>query len=707
VLLRVIGKESVRAYLPAYSLTFKVPSFHFDSFVRSFLLQEKQREHVEDFLQAQNERVVTIEEDLFEATDHILPASRESKTATELAELCRLVQEATRQKLSLLKTRLELMSGGGMTTIDWKEQQQQVHNPSPAQKVYWSIGGPLECVIEGDVETEGATTPGSMTMPSPFTTAKKQGKKSITPTTPTMDSFSFRYVECNAGCTEGTILSYLASPFTLPVVSASTHSFLETMNIPSGDKKRVSLKGRLSQSPSSRASSRSDRQLNFDGFQEDDSVISLESQSTIVANKSQTSSSIIEERNEFIARMESTLGRVEESILENRPSDETNGTSGRSTSSRRPSNNKFLEELEEEEDFDDDSTNVAPTQVASVNKDKSEPVGQTSTISGQNIQKPVPVFHRPTHILVDTDMPSPTHTNLTMDATMLNDTFLSMSMLADDDNNSTVTPILDRYRLDPDDNSIGIRVVPNKRGIRGGRTNHEIIPEAKTPLPTEYMTHSDGFLSPKGIPGSVSARKKKQYRRTPFPKKQLDDSFQFVDENDDPNVQLNQSAKSSFSVPRSSFSVPPLRPRSFGPARTVPANPSSSSRTLSLPGTSSNSIRAVDGNQGIQKEPSLRMGKWMEKITMAEYDLAPRVVQMQVNRDEANQVLDALEDFLTVNNQTSLEFSQQQGYQVLSKVLKTEQKSKSVLMSLCHWRRLLMYRDKEHGMIFAVNQFEQ
>ena len=96
---------------------------------------------------------------------------------------------------------------------------------------------------------------------------------------------------------------------------------------------------------------------------------------------------------------------------------------------------------------------------------------------------------------------------------------------------------------------------------------------------------------------------------------------------------------------------------------------------------------------------------------MAEYDKAPRVVQMQVRRDEANCALEALEDFLTarlhVNNETDLEFTEKQGYEVLQKLLESEQKSKSVLMSLCHWRRLLMFRDRTHGMVFRVNQFEQ
>jgi hypothetical protein len=322
-----------------------------------------------------------------------------------------------------------------------------------------------------------------------------------------------------------------------------------------------------------------------------------------------------------------------------------------------------------------------------------------------------------------------------MDATMMNDTLISMSMLADDDNSSTVTPILDRYRLDADDNSIGIKVVPNRRGMHGRGSKQivsETIPEVNTPSPREE------FRSPTGLPGTVSARKKK-YRKTPFPKRKQrdDDSIQTWDENDDPNIK----AEIASTKPRStlgSISVPPLRPRSLELRRTTRETTPAMSRQFSLPGKSSRTTfmtplsdalvaehidsshsetemvktserQSTMADQNVTSE-SVRMGKWMEQITMAEYDRAPRVVKMQVQRDEANDSLNAIEDFLTSNlqqNQISLEFTEKQGHEVLGDQTGTEQKTKSVLMSLCHWRRLLMFRDSVHGMVFAVNQFEQ
>ena len=146
-----------------------------------------QRDHAERFLKTQQRRVAGIEEQLVEATNFILPACPDSKTATELAELVRLVQEASRKKMQLLKARLELMG------YDWEEEPGILSPQTPQAEIHWAVGGRLESVVEGDVETEGATTPGSMLQPSPSYSANKE-MPLLTPPTPTMDNFSFRYV---------------------------------------------------------------------------------------------------------------------------------------------------------------------------------------------------------------------------------------------------------------------------------------------------------------------------------------------------------------------------------------------------------------------------------------------------------------------------------------------------------------------------------
>jgi hypothetical protein len=494
-----------------------------------------------------------------------------------------------------------------------------------------------------------------------------------------------------------------------PFCSSETASIIGKMDLPSSQTKaKTPGKGLLKTTPSpSNSSRRSERQLNFEGFRDEDDMISIntmEQQARASQNMALSPlQELREERSQFLARMESMLERVEEELLhESRPSDETNGLSRQSSkepSMERPSNSKFLEELHADEDSgDDDSTNVIATLVA----DKPQPVGN-------KIMRPVPIVRRPSHIVVDTGLlPSPSHTNITMDGILMNDTMISMSVLQDDDNDSTVTPVLDRYRLDPDDNSIGIKVVPNKRGQHLQRIP-ESGPTQRDLNTSAFNDENDGFLSPKGLPGSVSARKTKQYRKTPFPKKDQDHTF---DEENHPNrgtlsFSPSPSSTSSFdaSNPESSFSVPPLRPRSLGPSRT-------SSRTFATPGVQSVSILSktpvvqnVEGNA--RRESFDKKYEWMEEITKAEYNKAPKIVRMNVSRDEANQAIAILSKLLTSKHQTSqiLEFSASEAYEQLSKVVPSEVKCKTVLVGLCHWMRLL-YREDGDETMFVVNRFE-
>jgi hypothetical protein len=439
-----------------------------------------------------------------------------------------------------------------------------------------------------------------------------------------------------------------------------------------------------------------------------------------------------EERSQFLLRMESMLERVEEELIhESRPSDEVSRISdlkpkARSVKSRpsdehslpseqssiteknrvmeRPSNNKFLQELEEGEneeqsssgtDHDDDSTNVIATLVA-----------EEPQLLRQNIQRPVPVFsRRPTHITVDMGVQSPAQTNITMDATFMNDTMISTSVMmqdGDEENLSIMTPILDRYRLDPDDNSIGVKVVPNERGMHQRQRLRTHPEESAQRADAEFYQDSDGFRSPKGLPRSVSARKAHQYRKTPYPNK-VQEKRSFEDENHPNTPALAFSPVSSTpsfdtANPESSFSVPPLRPRSVGPFRAAGAR-SSSSRTKSLPTTSARLPKTSIMTNAGEQQTNL-----IEKITMAEYDSAPRVVQMNVSRDEANTTIAILNDYLEVNRQHK--FSEQEGRRALSTAFESEQQSKSVLLSLCHWKRLMMYRQEDSTTMFAVNSFE-
>ena len=168
-----------------------------------FAILAEHHTQAERYLNNQKRRISSIDECLLEATENILPPCHEAKTLTELSELCRLVQEATRQKMALLRTRLELLGVKPSWQDSITSPQAGLVDKGPT-RIHWSVGGPLDCVIEGDVETEGATTPGSLLQPSPFSTTTKR-KGSLTPTTPTMNTFSFRYAKSRGGFVPSTV----------------------------------------------------------------------------------------------------------------------------------------------------------------------------------------------------------------------------------------------------------------------------------------------------------------------------------------------------------------------------------------------------------------------------------------------------------------------------------------------------------------------
>jgi hypothetical protein len=618
-------------------------------------------------------------------------------------------------------------------------QQQNSRNvgmsplPTDAQNSMWPMvstigGGPLESVMEGDVETDGATTPGSF-LQSPLITGTSQRdnssrsasarksnqrqqqyrekyfKSPSTPTPPSMDALSL---------TAST--SYL-----LRTVQKNDHDGDKKDASPSSSPSRSSLaSGNSNRSTAGSGSAfelprrsfrhdvhqqQQDYQRSFESeFREEDDMITLDTQSTFakpisptrhhkaqVADESARSSS-------FFARMEGLLDRVEEQIMEHqsprryryreeasRPSDEIKVSlpvhSCRSPKridaktsflhgSRPERHCRMLPQTQHPDtpsysssdgdeqwtnytDFDDDSTNVIATQVA----ERQEPQDQghrNSAFPTNDFKKPHPLNvlqQRPTQIVIDTAISSPAHTNITMDATMMNETYTTF-MGFDEENNdrrnnpnnarayydtnndldnlSTVTPVLDRYRLDPDDdNSVGVKVVPNQRrphhkssktksalgatvekdstSIQQNQEAHSLsksmsrptTPKQTVSLPS--FTASD-FLSPKAwmsgnvsrTPTSHTPRNKKVYRKTPFPKQKPifeedDSNLAALNENDHPNVSQGSSVaavspEKSFSSAMGSMSitVPPLRPRSLGMRQKDETLPSSKAQNRSF-----------------------------------------------------------------------------------------------------------------------------
>jgi gas vesicle protein len=163
-----------------------------------------------------------------------------------------------------------------------------------------------------------------------------------------------------------------------------------------------------------------------------------------------------------------------------------------------------------------------------------------------------PSAHTVKEVIVDTSL-SPGSLNCanpTMDISALDMTLASPSrpvIIKEGEDDTAVesllvTPVLDRYRLEPDDTSIGVRVVPNERGTR-----HE-FPKVKNqlqkylvaqtnmhqtgPRPTPKAARSNDVLE--SASPFVTQRSRTVYRKTPHPKKA--GLFHTIDENTSPNL---------------------------------------------------------------------------------------------------------------------------------------------------------------------------
>ncbi|KAG7347042.1 hypothetical protein IV203_006111 [Nitzschia inconspicua] len=917
------------------------------------------------FISTQTARIHRVEKELLLATQDILPSSNESKTITELAELCRLTQTASRQKLELLKRRLQEAgytvyspvrssaekpeprrytrhvtdsTAAASTSSLLRNTTGRSPTPSSANVTHdidastsasilpWmltsTIGGPLESVLEGDAETDGATTPGSILQsPSPMlwnSSAKKiQGSSRMPLSFASPIRNKITNIHTNSISPSMPRLSLSASTADFlrrqqeqqqqqqqqdcnDKASNPLREEIQPHRTPEKSKSSVSSfvqRTQRTQTPKARHDGQQNQQQNRPWnteFREEDDMITLDTQSTFTkpaspirhattSTETKESPSQREDRSSFFARMEGMLNRVEESIMENpspprryrgdepsRPSDEIQASLSMMPRSEAPKqqyshyqraahrslyqeesysngsvNCNSLDDNEDgcddEDDEDDSSTNMAPTLIAEKNqsfrhvasksigwstdeKDSKRPHPLNTPQQQQQVQ-----IQRPTHILVDRAISSPAHTNITMDATMMNDTFASFLGMDetqlrekmaptqehpnyrfnDDDttdNLSTVTPVLDRYRLDPDDeNSIGVKVVPNERGShqkplvqtsgqkQGSHPFMTSSSRPKTPKETATLPifSASDFLSPQQTPtavtarplqqrtpGSISTQNKKVYRKTPFPKRKAtheqESNSSTFNENEHPNTSTGSSVaaspgvfqKSLAPIESISITVPPLRPRSldsrrleenfsiakgpyvsFDPLQISNKHRSKNStmqridqeenatidqidktieridQELAIGG---NTVEMVDLSSGrvdpvgksflsqvksmtqtnTAARPSLKSSN-LKKITVEEFEQAPRIVRTQVSVEEANHALDLLQEFCNhgpMEENPSLQFSEERGHEMLSSLTGSKHRSKSILISLCHWQRLSMRRDTVRGtMVFVVN----
>lgn len=249
--------------------------------------------------------------------------------------------------------------------------------------------------------------------------------------------------------------------------------------------------------------------------------------------------------------------------------------------------------------------------------------------------------------VVETSMASPAPTNLTMDS-ILNTTadVAALTTVAEDAASvgSEETPILDRYRIDADEESpYGFRVVPNERRPRSTRSHNNV----------KHVT----VMAPTTTPH----RPNRTFRRTPYSK--MVPSTPTIDEN----------------APLGSFNY---------------------AETLDLVGMDVDKIDEQPRSHSLPSpilyaKASSSIDAWMnqriEPITEQDYAEAPRVVTMQVSFADVQAAVEALNAELGRSSADTL--TEHHAKRILERLAGwDERRSQKVLMGLCHWRRLVMRR---------------
>jgi hypothetical protein len=146
-------------------------------------------ETAQSFLNSQRIRISEIERQVFQSTEHMSRFKSQAITATELAELCRMVQESNLRQMEQLG---RLMQAAGCE-VPWNDRcAKEAHVVANKNTQFTMVGYPLERVSEGDSETDGSVTPRPTLIKSPFERQYSSQKKFMTSTTPTMDSFTLR-----------------------------------------------------------------------------------------------------------------------------------------------------------------------------------------------------------------------------------------------------------------------------------------------------------------------------------------------------------------------------------------------------------------------------------------------------------------------------------------------------------------------------------
>lgn len=315
------------------------------------------------------------------------------------------------------------------------------------------------------------------------------------------------------------------------------------------------------------------------------------------------------------------------------------------------------------------------------------------------------------------------HQDVTLDQSLMSDVLIESPnrsrLIGVGDESLLVTPVLARYRLEPDDSSIGVKVVPIK--LRNHRTRAEAL----------LQSNKDGHVQKKNesvsrMTGSQEGGEKRDGRsekrhhhriagtlspnvsvRTPFKVRNMgyeDTEFEqkfrgkFLPLNEsesDPSNETpaqhdHRNVSPLNSKPFLDVLVPPERWIDF---QGMNASAEASHRTSRRRQTADSAVK-VDFLGGQESGIAI--------VAQNEYDSAPSVVRMQIGFDEVNGAIRALNSWFDIRS-NDMEDDPRLDESDACRILRIPQRQgKILLMSLCHWRRMNMYTDEETKALYFL-----
>jgi hypothetical protein len=287
------------------------------------------------------------------------------------------------------------------------------------------------------------------------------------------------------------------------------------------------------------------------------------------------------------------------------------------------------------------------------------------------------------------------YNDITFDQSMMDDSppSPSQSRIRDaGDESLLVTPVLARYRLEPDDSSIGIKIVPTGRH-RLQHANRAANRSLKLPAPQKYIEQ----------PKSVCAKTPRPHenRLRVIPNVGKENNLLCIREALSPNVSVRTPLrKETFEFDEDVFTTKEINRSPKGKRRNQTSYATESNGDeLKTAEASKVAFRPLGGRRLTADIGGVK--HLITTVSSEEYEAAPSVVKMQVGLDEVNDAARILN--LWFSGRSGSNGSSSLNEKVASDILDTSlRKGKILLMSLCHWRRMNMAMDDTTGLMFFV-----